>query len=161
MAIAIRCSGCHKNYRVKDELAGRQVKCPGCSSAIQIPALPTNARRLRRSPPRNRRVPPPSNGGGNRQTRGAFDTGGCLANTRGDGEPGRLRRQAGWGLARSSIGKRGKGTSATDFRVGNYSMKTNRAMWTGEYGDCPVNRQAARESYFAAKQKNPGRKSPI
>jgi len=43
MAIAITCGGCRKSYRVKDELAGRQVKCPACSSAIQVPAAQSGA----------------------------------------------------------------------------------------------------------------------
>lgn len=43
MTISITCGGCRKTYRAKDELAGRQVKCPGCSSAIQVPAVRQDA----------------------------------------------------------------------------------------------------------------------
>ena len=45
MAIAVFCSGCQKSYRVKDELAGRRVKCPACSAAIQVPASQADALR--------------------------------------------------------------------------------------------------------------------
>jgi predicted Zn finger-like uncharacterized protein len=38
MAITIACSKCQKGYRIKDELAGRRVKCPNCSTSIQVPA---------------------------------------------------------------------------------------------------------------------------
>ncbi|MFZ5828577.1 MAG: M48 family metalloprotease [Planctomycetota bacterium] len=39
MAIAITCAGCGKSYRVKDEFAGRKMKCPACSAAIPVPAV--------------------------------------------------------------------------------------------------------------------------
>jgi len=38
MAISVTCGNCGKTLRVKDELAGRRGKCPGCQSAIVIPS---------------------------------------------------------------------------------------------------------------------------
>lgn len=37
MAIDVSCEGCGKDYRVKDELAGRRIKCKECGEAITIP----------------------------------------------------------------------------------------------------------------------------
>lgn len=37
MAIVVSCK-CGKKFKVKDELAGRAVKCPGCHSPLRIPA---------------------------------------------------------------------------------------------------------------------------
>jgi hypothetical protein len=37
MAIALSCS-CGKDFNVKDELAGKKIKCPGCHAVIQVPA---------------------------------------------------------------------------------------------------------------------------
>jgi hypothetical protein len=36
MAISIACSSCHKALKVKDELAGRKVKCPQCGNVIAV-----------------------------------------------------------------------------------------------------------------------------
>jgi DNA-directed RNA polymerase subunit RPC12/RpoP len=36
MPISFQC-GCGRNLRVKDELAGRRVRCPGCSSILAVP----------------------------------------------------------------------------------------------------------------------------
>jgi serine/threonine protein kinase len=36
--IAFRCNHCGKDIKVKDELAGRKGKCPGCGTVISIPA---------------------------------------------------------------------------------------------------------------------------
>jgi hypothetical protein len=38
MAIDIECQSCGKKLRVKDELAGKKGKCPGCGAIIDIPA---------------------------------------------------------------------------------------------------------------------------
>jgi hypothetical protein len=38
MAIEARCGKCKKKVKVKDELAGKKIKCPGCGAAIAIPA---------------------------------------------------------------------------------------------------------------------------
>ena len=37
MPIAVSCSQCEKKLKVKDEAAGKKVRCPGCSSVIQVP----------------------------------------------------------------------------------------------------------------------------
>ena len=39
MAIAFSCSECGKQYKVKDELAGRTVTCKDCSSPLRVPAV--------------------------------------------------------------------------------------------------------------------------
>ncbi len=38
MPTAVACSQCQQRFAAPDELAGRTVKCPNCSAAIQIPA---------------------------------------------------------------------------------------------------------------------------
>lgn len=38
MPIQVRCSGCEGVFRVPDKGAGKKVKCPKCSSVIQVPA---------------------------------------------------------------------------------------------------------------------------
>lgn len=38
MPISIRCTGCEKNLKVKDEVAGKRIKCPSCGLTIPIPA---------------------------------------------------------------------------------------------------------------------------
>ncbi len=40
--ISFACSGCGKQVKVQDELAGKQGKCPGCRQAITVPALLVN-----------------------------------------------------------------------------------------------------------------------
>lgn len=40
MAIRVQC-GCGKQLSVKDELAGKAVRCPGCQKAIQVPTPST------------------------------------------------------------------------------------------------------------------------
>lgn len=37
MPIAVKC-GCGKQLRVKDELAGKAIKCPGCANVVKVPA---------------------------------------------------------------------------------------------------------------------------
>ncbi len=37
MSISIRCPGCEKRLKAKDELAGKRVKCPGCGHRVLIP----------------------------------------------------------------------------------------------------------------------------
>jgi len=39
MAIDFSCSSCQKNYRVKDELAGKTAQCTACGKKMQIPQL--------------------------------------------------------------------------------------------------------------------------
>ena len=36
MAIETQCPGCRKRYRVKDELAGRKIKCKQCGKPIKV-----------------------------------------------------------------------------------------------------------------------------
>lgn len=38
MAIKFHCEGCGRRIGVKDELAGKKVKCPGCGNALRVPA---------------------------------------------------------------------------------------------------------------------------
>jgi predicted Zn finger-like uncharacterized protein len=38
MPIALRCPGCNAALKVKDELAGRKVKCPKCAQPVPVPA---------------------------------------------------------------------------------------------------------------------------
>jgi DNA-directed RNA polymerase subunit RPC12/RpoP len=38
MPIEFACSKCKKKLKVKDELAGKKIKCPGCSSPVAVPA---------------------------------------------------------------------------------------------------------------------------
>lgn len=37
MAIEFRCGSCQKKLKVKDELAGKRIKCPACSTPIEVP----------------------------------------------------------------------------------------------------------------------------
>ena len=39
MAIEVVCQGCQKRYRLKEELAGRRMRCSVCKGAIEVPAL--------------------------------------------------------------------------------------------------------------------------
>jgi hypothetical protein len=38
-----KCSGCQKQYKVKDDLAGKRIKCPNCGSAVPVPVGETVA----------------------------------------------------------------------------------------------------------------------
>lgn len=37
MSIEFRCEKCNKKLKVKDELAGKKIKCPECGSPVKIP----------------------------------------------------------------------------------------------------------------------------
>ena len=37
MTIQVTCSSCYRTYGVKNEYAGRRIKCPDCASPVQIP----------------------------------------------------------------------------------------------------------------------------
>jgi hypothetical protein len=39
MSIKLSCGGCKKSFRVKEELAGKRVKCPACKNVLPVPAL--------------------------------------------------------------------------------------------------------------------------
>src|SRR6266851_2904417 len=43
MSITFSCPYCRKPLKVKDELAGKKAKCPGCQKVIAIPASPSQA----------------------------------------------------------------------------------------------------------------------
>ncbi|MEY3176226.1 MAG: hypothetical protein RLZZ436_4140 [Planctomycetota bacterium] len=38
MAIEAICQGCEKQYRLKDEYAGKKIRCPDCRGLIEVPA---------------------------------------------------------------------------------------------------------------------------
>ena len=38
MPISLTCPSCERGLKVKDELAGRKIKCPKCSEVITVPA---------------------------------------------------------------------------------------------------------------------------
>jgi phage FluMu protein Com len=38
MSISIQCRGCEKKLKVKDELGGKRIRCPGCGQINQVPA---------------------------------------------------------------------------------------------------------------------------
>jgi DNA-directed RNA polymerase subunit RPC12/RpoP len=42
MSLSVTCSDCDKSLKVKDELAGKKIRCPGCSSVIAIPQPATD-----------------------------------------------------------------------------------------------------------------------
>jgi hypothetical protein len=37
MSILLRCQSCHKPLKVKEELAGKKVKCPSCGQSVPVP----------------------------------------------------------------------------------------------------------------------------
>src|SRR5688572_4689473 len=41
--ISFTCSHCGKKLKVKDELAGKKVKCPGCAQSVSVPEQATGA----------------------------------------------------------------------------------------------------------------------
>src|SRR5450755_2517656 len=54
MTIAFACSECERKLKVKDELAGRKVKCPSCGASI---AVPSEEAVIEGPPPRKSRPP--------------------------------------------------------------------------------------------------------
>ena len=38
MPIEVTCPECDKELRLKDELAGKKVKCPGCAEVLAVPS---------------------------------------------------------------------------------------------------------------------------
>ncbi len=43
MPIKFKCAKCNKELTVKDEMAGKQGKCPGCQSVVSVPASASSA----------------------------------------------------------------------------------------------------------------------
>jgi hypothetical protein len=43
MAIALACPACKRALKVKDELAGRKIKCPGCAAVLLVPGKKTES----------------------------------------------------------------------------------------------------------------------
>jgi hypothetical protein len=62
MVIALRCktAGCGKGLKVKEEYAGKRVKCPGCGQPILIPAPAAVGVQAAAPPPRPAAPPPPA-----------------------------------------------------------------------------------------------------
>jgi hypothetical protein len=58
MAIALSCPSCDKALKVKDELAGRRVKCPGCGGPILVTVdeVPAEEMAVQEPPRRKARV---------------------------------------------------------------------------------------------------------
>ena len=42
MPIRVKCEGCGKLYRVKDELSGKQLKCPNCDATLTVAPAPSS-----------------------------------------------------------------------------------------------------------------------
>jgi len=38
MPIQVQCASCDRQFKVKEEFAGRRVKCPGCQSGVSVPS---------------------------------------------------------------------------------------------------------------------------
>jgi hypothetical protein len=41
MAISVECSACGQTYRLKDEMAGRKIRCKACQTPIEVPVAET------------------------------------------------------------------------------------------------------------------------
>ena len=39
MPITLTCSGCGRSFQLRDEMAGRKVRCPDCQSVQVVPGL--------------------------------------------------------------------------------------------------------------------------
>ena len=50
MPIDVECPGCSKKYRLKDELAGKQIACKDCGKKIPIPAAGGGAKTVAKQP---------------------------------------------------------------------------------------------------------------
>jgi hypothetical protein len=42
MSITLECTGCQNTFRMRDEMAGRKVRCPECETALVVPAALTD-----------------------------------------------------------------------------------------------------------------------
>ena len=64
MAIQITCDNCHAAFQLKDELAGKRIRCPGCKQIVAVPppkdtAPPESASRKGKSLTSGTRAVPP------------------------------------------------------------------------------------------------------
>lgn len=68
MSVPIQCAGCGGRFKVKDELAGKKVKCPQCQATVEVPAVAegSEAAAVAESPSgkTERSVPPVTKSGG-------------------------------------------------------------------------------------------------
>ena len=51
MSIAVSCSSCDREIKVKDDLAGRKIKCPDCGESITV--REKSAKKSAQQPPRD------------------------------------------------------------------------------------------------------------
>lgn len=54
MAISVECSACGQSYRLKDEMAGRKIRCKACQTPIEVPLSETEEEWGETSWPANR-----------------------------------------------------------------------------------------------------------
>jgi hypothetical protein len=59
MPVDFKCDNCDKALRVRDELAGKRIKCPGCSTAITVPAEEAPAPKRSSATRAEKPAPPP------------------------------------------------------------------------------------------------------
>jgi hypothetical protein len=62
MTISVQCAGCGRKLRVQDDLAGGNVRCPGCRALVAVPAEDEDEEQPRRR--KKRRTRRGSSGGG-------------------------------------------------------------------------------------------------
>lgn len=62
MPIPVTCPGCGTKYNLKDDLAGKALRCRQCQGVVQVPAAPVE-HGLTAVPPTSRAAPPPLPGG--------------------------------------------------------------------------------------------------
>ena len=60
MPIEFRCTSCGKLLRVKDDVAGKQAKCPACETVSQVPTAPPPPSAAPGEPPPAAATPPPA-----------------------------------------------------------------------------------------------------
>lgn len=59
MPIACTCTGCGKNLKAPDAAAGRNLKCPNCSSTVIVPGNQSPPSPIQQSPPQSQPQQPP------------------------------------------------------------------------------------------------------
>ncbi len=60
MSISVKCSGCAKRLQVKDELAGKRIKCPACAQVVVVPNANSEIKPVETLPPGPTRLTPAS-----------------------------------------------------------------------------------------------------